>query len=350
MPFTRPALTTLIDGTAAEVESRLPGVLARVRRSLAGVLARVLAGGLWGLYGYAEDLDKQKWPDLADGTYLDWHGARWGVTRKAAQAAIGTVQFAGVNGTALPIGTVVQRADGVRYATVAAGVIAAGVALVAVQAVLEGSAGNGYTATAVTLTSPVAGINSVAITTTALTSGSDLEGDEAYRGRILLRVRKVPQGGAAHDYEGWALEVPGVTRVWVYPLEGGDGKVTVRFVRDDDPTFIPDAAEVIAVQTYIDALRPVTAVVTVAAPTAQTINYTIHLEPDTADTRAAVTEELQNLTRGTDNRPGGTIYLSHQREAISAAPGENNHVLVAPVADTVLAAGAMAVQGAITWT
>lgn len=350
MPFTRPDLPTLINQTADQLEARLPGVLARVRRSLAGVFARVLAGGLWGLQGYAEWLDRQKWPDLCEAEYLDWHGARWDVTRKAAQQAAGTVRFTGVNGTAVSAGTTVQRADGVQYVTQAAGVVAAGEVLLDVQAVVAGAAGNALVNTGVSLTSPIAGINTVATASTALAGGSDVEGDEAYRARILLRIRQVPHGGAKHDYEAWALEVSGVTRAWVYPLEGGDGTVTVRFVRDGDPTFIPDAAEVLAVQSYIDALRPVTAAVTVAAPVAQAINFTIHLMPDTADIRAAVAEELAGLVAGDDNAPGATILLTHIREAISSAPGENDHLLVAPVADVVLPAGAMATLGVITWT
>ena len=351
MPLLRPTLTALIDATASEVETRLPGILARVRRSLAGVFARVVAGGLWGLYGYAEDLDRQKWPDLCDGAYLDWHGGRWGVTRKPANAAGGTVRFTGVNGTNIPAGAVVQRADGVQYATTAPGAIAAGEALIAVQAVVPGSAGNALINTGLTLTNPIAGVNAVATASTALSLGSDLEGDESYRARILLRVRQVPHAGAKHDYEAWALEVPGVTRAWVYPLEGGDGTVTVRFVRDDDVSIIPDPGEVTAVQAYINARRPVTALVTVVAPAAQAINYTIHLvDNDIADIRAAIAEELDNLTRGTDNMPGGTILISHIREAISTAVGETDHVLIAPLANIVLPANTMATQGVITWT
>lgn len=351
MPFLRPTLTNLIDATATEVETRLPGILARVRRSLAGVFARVVAGGLWGLYGYAEDLDRQKWPDLCDTLYLDWHGGRWGVTRKPAQAASGTVRFTGVNGTDVPAGTVVQRADGVQYATTALGTIAAGEALIAVEAALAGSAGNALVNTAVTLTTPVAGINAVASSSTALANGSDLEADEAYRARILLRVRQVPHAGAKHDYVAWALEVPGVTRAWCYPLEGGDGTVTVRFVRDKDASIIPDAAEVAAVQAYIDARRPVTANFTAVAPAAQAIDYTIHLVGnDTPEIRAAIDEELDNLTRGTDNIPGGTILISHIREAISTAVGETDHVLIAPLVDQAMPANTMATHGVITWT
>jgi uncharacterized phage protein gp47/JayE len=48
--------------------------------------------------------------------------------------------------------------------------------------------------------------------------------------------------------------------------------------------------------------------------------------------------------------PGGTILLSHIQEAISTAVGENDHVLIAPVANVVLPANTMATHGVITWT
>lgn len=350
MPFSRPTLSALLDQTASEFESRLPGVLARVRRSLAGVIARVLAGGLWGLYGYQEWLDRQKWPDLCEAEYLDWHGARWGVTRKAAQAAIGTVVLTGTNGTVVPAATVLQRADGVQYTTTTEGTIASGELVADVTAVAAGQSGNAQTGLELTLTSPIAGVDSIATASTAMTAGSELEGDDAYRARVLLRVREIPHSGAAHDYVAWALEVAGVTRAWVYPLEDGPGTVTVRFVRDDDASIIPDAPEVAAVQAYIDARRPLTADVTVVAPAAQAINFTVHLVPDTADTRAAVEEELTDLLRRADeNEPAGTVLISHLREAISTAVGETDHVLIAPVADVALPANTVAVPGTFTW-
>jgi uncharacterized phage protein gp47/JayE len=156
-------------------------------------------------------------------------------------------------------------------------------------------------------------------------------------------------GGARSDYEAWALQVAGVTRAWVYPLENGPGTVVVRFVRDNDTSLIPDSAEVAAVQAYIDDLRPVTANVTVEAPTASPLNMTIQLTPNTAAVRAAVTAELTDVLQR-EAAPGGTILLSHLREAISVAAGEVNNVLTTPTADVTHAAGEMPVLGTITWS
>jgi uncharacterized phage protein gp47/JayE len=243
MPFERDTLPTLIDRGAAEFESRLPGVLARVRNSVIGVLNRVVAGAISTLQKYVEYLSNQWWPDVCDEAFLPNHGARWGVPRLAAAQATGNVQFAGVNGSAIPTGTLVQRTDGVQYTTTADGVIAVGFATVPVEAVLAGEAGNAVIGTAVSLAAPVPGINAAATAAIALSGGADTEGVEAWRARILARISEPPQGGADFDYVQWALEVPGVTRAWCSPQEQGPGTVVVRFVRDaTTPTSFPTPA------------------------------------------------------------------------------------------------------------
>lgn len=348
MPMQRPTLGELIDSGAAEIESRLPGVLARVRRSLVGVINRVLAGGLSALYQYAEWLNKQAWPDLAESEYLDGHGLRWGVDRTPAVAATGTARLTGTDGTVVPLGTTLRRADGVLYATTAEGAIAGGQALVAVQCATLGQAGNASINTALSLASPLPGVSSAATAYTALAGGADIEDDAGYRARILARIRKPPQGGRMDDYLAWALAVPGVTRAWVYPGEQGAGTVVVRFVRDDDASLIPDAGEVAAVQAAIDELRPVTAAVYVVAPVAVAINFTIQLSPNTSAVRGAVEAELRDLIVR-EAEPGGTLLLSHLREAVSSAAGETDHVMTVPAANVVYATGQIATMGVITW-
>lgn len=348
MPLERDSLSVLIDKGAAEFESRQPGVLARVRNSLVGVINRVVAGGLDTLYKYAERLNDQMWPDKADAEHLPAHGARWGRSRKEAAAATGTVQFTGVNGSSIDVGTIVLRSDAVQYQTTVAGIIAAGVATIAVEAVEAGQVGNAIIGTALTLSTPIPGVNAVATAQTALSGGSDIEGIEAWRARILARVRRAPQGGSLDDYVDWALEVPGVTRAWPYPGEQGAGTIVLRFVRDDDASIIPDAGEVTAVQDYIDAKRPVTAGFYVVAPIPTPQNFSIQLTPDTPATRAAVEAELKALYRN-EAKPGGTMLITHQREAISIAAGETDHVLTVPAANQAHTTGQMPMLGVITW-
>lgn len=182
-----------------------------------------------------------------------------------------------------------------------------------------------------------------------LSAGTDEETDDRLRARVLERIQQPPHGGAAHDYVTWAKEVAGVTRAWVYPEQLGLGTVQVIFVMDDkEGTIIPDSTEVETVQDYIDAACPVTADVTVTAPVADAIDFTINISPNTSIVQQAIQAELEDFFKR-EAEPGGTLYLSRIREAISTAAGEFAHVLVTPSANIVSSFGDLPVLGNITF-
>nr|BDD45839.1 tail protein [Gammaproteobacteria bacterium] len=351
MPYIRPSLQDLIDRANADIESRLPGSQPRLRRSVLGVIGRVLAGAHHGLYGFINFLANQVLPDTAETEWLERHASIWGLSRKAASKAGGNVGLTGTNGSVVPSGTELQTADGVQYVSTAEATIAAGVASVAIEATAGGVDGNQAASVTLSFVSPVAGVDATAtVDGGALTGGADAETDDDLRARVISRIQQPPHGGADFDYTTWALEVAGVTRAWVYPQELGIGTVTVRFMMDDTyADGIPLAADVTDVQNYIDALRPVTADLTVVAPTSVPLNFTISgLSPSTTAIKAAIEDELKDLiTR--EAEPGGTILISHIREAISIAAGEVDHVLDSPVADVTHTTGQIATFGAITW-
>jgi len=344
--YSRPTLSEIVTRTRADLVSRLSAddIL---RRADADVYARVLSGLAHGLYGYVDYLANQIIYDTAEAEFLARWASIWGVTRKPASTATGSVTFAVSSGAVIPSGTLLQALDGVQYQTTADATVTVPTATASVAALVAAAAGNRTTGQTLTLTSPIVGVQSSA-TAGALTGGADLESDDDLRARLIDRIQQPPHGGDAHDYVTWALEVPGVTRAWCFPLELGEGTVTVRFVRDDDASLIPDAGEVAAVQAYIDALRPVTAAVTVVAPTAVPLAFSIAVAPNTAAVKAAVQAELSDLI-ARESKPGGTIYLSHIRAAISAAVGEDNYTMSAPSADVTNTAGNMTTLGTITW-
>ncbi|CUI71891.1 baseplate J/gp47 family protein [Achromobacter xylosoxidans] len=349
MPVPRPTLPKLIEQLSSEMESRLPGILPRARRSLAGVLVRVFSGGLDALYKFLERVFKQAWPDQCDEDELPTHGARWGVLQKTAAPATGLLLIGGENGASLMAGSVFQRADGVQF-TVDVGVTIVGSsATVAVTADEVGQAGNTAVGVQFTLASPVVGINSTAVASTEISGGAEVERPELFRARILERIRRPPHGGDNDDYVAWAKEVPGVTRAWCTPNGMGAGTVVVRFVRDDDEDPIPDAGEIEAVRAHIEAHRPVTAELFVPLSVAKPVAYVISdLQPDTAEIRAAIVAELKDM-HVRDAIPGGTLLVSHMREAISIAAGENDHVLVSPAGNVTCLPGELATFGGVTW-
>lgn len=351
MPFARPSLTEIIDRVIADISSRIVGVDSAVlRRSLLGILGRASAGSAHLLYGYIDWVARQAIPDTAEAEYLERWARIWGITRNAATFATGSVTFTGTNGTLIPDGTVVQRQDGVQYITQGDATIASGTATASVLAAEAGASGDLPAGTSVFLLSPIAGVQSTAtVAAGGISGGTDVESDQRLLARLLQRIQNPPQGGSEADYVQWALEVPGVTRVWVSPLEMGAGTVTVRFVTDDDPDgIIPDAPKVAEVQAHINEKRPVTATPYVVAPVGDPLNMTIKLLPNTTAVQAAVQAELEDLiTR--DAAPGQPILISRLREAVSIAAGEENNQIVTPTADVTHATGHMAVLGTITW-
>jgi uncharacterized phage protein gp47/JayE len=350
MSFLRPTLEALAQRVQNDFVRHLALKTPILRRSMVGVLSRVVAGAVHGLHGHLVWASKQMFPDVSDVDFLERQAAMYGIGRKAAAFAAGPIRFTGTNGTAIPLGTVIQRADGQQYRTTAAGSISSGTATIQAVAVTAGAAGNAAANDAVALVSPITGVATAALVGTGgLTNGADAESTESLRARVLSRLREPPLGGAEGDYVNWALAVPGITRAWVYPLELGPGTVTVRVVNDDAVSIIPNSTKIDEVAAYIEERRPVTASVTVVAPVAVDLDFTIELTPDTTAVRAAVEAELRDLLRR-DAAPGGPILLSRIREAVSVAAGESDNSVTAPSANVTHTTGQIAVMGEITWT
>lgn len=356
MAFERPTLQEIIERQQADVESRLLGTTPRLRRSVLFALVRALAGAVHGVYGYVAYLARALHPGTTTAEYLEnWAGV-WGVTRLAATPASGTVTFAGITGAVIPAGTLIQRADGVQYTTDAEGVISSGVADVAVTASTAGQETNADAGAGLSLVSPVADVASAPLVADGgLVGGADEESDESLRERWHARVRQRAEGGTVEDYEAWAREVAGVTRAWAFRRWLGLGTVGVFFVRDDDASPIPDAAEVQAVRDYIVPRIPGDmddSNLYVLAPVAHTVDIVVSLSPNTSAVQAAVTAELEDLFRRKaaveDGEGSGVVLLSQIREAISLAEGEEDHAIDL-VADIAPARGEIAVLGTLTF-
>ena len=321
MPFARPTLPELIDRVTTDISGRVTGVQSAVlRRSLLGILARSEAGAVHMLYGFLEWAARQAIIDTAEKEYLERWAAIWKIFRKAPDYSTGSALLTGTVGSPLPAGTILQRQDGVQYRVLTDGEFIDTSLQPTIVAVEAGAAGDAPAGTPLFLLSPVPGVQSTGAAATALDGGLDVETDAQLLSRLLKRIRKPPHGGAESDYELWALEVAGVTRAWVYPLQMGVGTVTVLFVCDGDEDIIPDAAKVAEVQAYINERAPVTAEVFVAAPISDPLNMAIKLSPNTAAVQAAVIAEVADLI-ARDSKPGSSILISRLREAVSIAAG-----------------------------
>lgn len=356
MPFARPTLAALVTRVTSDLRGRLEILGPLLRRALATVLGTVWGGTVHELYGYLDWLAKQLFATSSEAAALLVEALMYGITLNPATFASGTATATGTNGTAIPMGTILRLDSVTSYRVTVGQVIAGGTATLPITAVLAGKAANVPATTQLTFQTPIAGVNSTAAVGADITNGADQEDIEALRIRLLERKRKPPTGGSDQDYVKWAKLVTGVTRVWVYRHENGLGTVVVRFVRDGDgvgAAIIPSGGEVTAVQASLDANRPITDEPTAVAPTTLAQPFTIHIVPDNADTRAAVTAELTDLlARGRPGDAGGTVMLllSAVRTAVGTAAGVTDYSVTVPAADVTPALGELPIMpGAITW-
>jgi uncharacterized phage protein gp47/JayE len=349
MSFNRPTLSELIERGRADIESRLPGADTRLRHSLLDVLSRTHAGAASGLYGYVDFVARQIPFDTAEDEILARWASIWGVQRKAAVSSTGMLRFTGTNGSAIPAAVQLTRVDGGVYRTTAAGVIAGGEAIIAVESIDGGPGADMAEDGTLTLSSAVAGVNAVAtVQAPGLTGGAAEENDADLLARFLQRVRQPPEGGSRSDYERWALELPEVTRAWVYPAWMGIGTVGITFVLDDREDIFPGSADLLEMEVHLDVRKPVTAELVVFAPVPRPVDMIIRLTPNTGPVQDAVLAELDDMF-ARDSEPGGTLRLSRIREAISLAQGETFHDLELPSTDPVSGPGEMLTLGEVTF-
>lgn len=354
MPYNRPTLEGAVENVRGDFATRFPGADTRTRRSPIDVFARVIGYTHHTIYGFVAWLAKQLMADTAETDWLVRHGNIFGVTRKPSAYATGVLNVAGTAGAQIPAGAMWQRTDGTQYLTDAAVTIGIdGTAEVVVTAMLPSVGGNAVAATPVNIVSPVAGVVSQAVVSSlGMSGGADDESDDDLRARVLARIQWPPHGGSRDDYEAWALSIPGVTRAWTFPLANGPGSVIVRFMMDDTYSDgIPQSGDVATVQAYIDLpeIRPVQSTVTVAAPIAVPVSFTITVYPDTPAVRQAIENELRDLIRR-EAVPAGTLLISHIREAVSVAAGEYDHSMTAPTTNQVVTSAQINTFGMITWS
>lgn len=344
MPFDTPTLPTLIGRTQADLDGDA------LRQSDAQVLSRAVSGLSYGLYGYLDWIAAQILPDSADEETLERQAVlRLRVPRKPAVPAAGDASFTAAAGALLDAGVLLQANDGRQYQVIEPVTAVAGSNTAQLRALAAGSLGNADAGLRLQLVSPVLGVASeFRVHAPGLTGGSDREDIESLRERVIRSYRVIPHGGAPADYETWALEVAGVTRAWSRRNYLGPGTVAVFVMRDGGLDPQPGPAELAAVQAHIEAQRPVTADLYVLAPVAVPIFYQLHVSPDTAAVRAAVESQLRDLHQR-EAAPGSGLLISRIRAAISAAAGEQDHVLYSPVANLEAAPGELLTFGGVAW-
>lgn len=377
MPYARPTLTDLRTLVAQDIAAELPGADALLRFSCLNILGDAQAALAFLHYGYLDWIAQQAVPFTATEEFLEGWAAVKDVFRKPATQATGIVTFSGAPGSVVPLGTVIVRGDGTQFTSTAAVTVGSG-GTAAVPAVANadptgqtGAFGSTILGTTMTLSSSVVGVQSNGAVTTAFTGGADLETDDALRARMLEVYQNPPQGGAQSDYVTWALQIPSVTRAWALRNGFGVGTVVVYVMLDiseavyggfpqgtngvaaSEPRGTAATGDQLLVANGVYPLQPVTALVTVVAPVAQPINFTIQ-GIGTAQRTAAQAAIAQVFTNegipfNAAGTSGGSVILAHIWSAIAAVTGVNDFVIQSPTADIATALGSLPTVGTVTW-
>lgn len=235
-----------------------------------------------------EQMYKAAFAETSWGEYLTMIAAEFGVDRKIASKATGTVTVTGTG----------MVSKGSRFSTSAGNVFVTtkeadikGSGDIPVEASLDGADGNVAAGTIVNIPISIPGILSVT-NAKATTGGYDEESDEDLLKRYYIAVRTPATSGNKWHYYNWAMSVKGVGDCRVRPLWNGPGTVKVLIVDSNHQT----AADTLikAVADYIETVRPIGATVTVTSPTpfAITVSAAIKGTLDAEECRKAINSRL----------------------------------------------------------
>jgi len=320
--FTTPTLAEIIARISGDLNSYLSGVDAFVPGSDEWVIAQVMGGANYSLYGYQGAILRETFVQTASEANLEAIGGQWGVVRNQATSSTLTVDVTASAALTLPISTLLTDVNGLEFWTDAALVFAGlGTSGVNVTCRSTGADTTLEECAVLTFSSPILNVTPEAPVTAVVAEGSDIEGLEAYRARILSRIQFNPQGGAVIDYNTWVLEVDGVERVWTDQptigyartvFDGTPSAATVQAYVDDD-TRAPVGCTFIAVKGTAYGVA-VTCSVTLEDP------YTI------TEVRASIAAEIESLCHE-EGGPGITVANSKIRTAIGNAAGVDSYIL-----------------------
>ncbi|MBN9232779.1 baseplate J/gp47 family protein [Terribium terrae] len=359
------ALETLILAVRPNIDPIALSRAVRSPRGMFAILGRAVAMEMRGIHDHIAWWSRQYFPDTAEDEFADRHASIWGVEKRLATFAVGSVLVEGVAGTPLPADLEFAASDGVTVKSTAVTAIGAGGTVsIPVVALVRGPAGNIAAGIRLRTAAPFPEISRATVGAAGLAGGSPEETARELSAATINRIRQPPHGGAGFDYPEWLREAFDVRAVAVVTDWIGRGSVGV-VVAMKDGLFgkAPTAGEQTAMLAHLGApgsstgVRPVTANVVVVPAVTHSLPITVRTRPDTVAIRAAVSEAYQRFVatigdaEDTQNAGpiGARIEPSRISEALSAAAGEYAHDLLVPAAPFTLARDHYPVPGEITF-
>jgi len=366
MPFPIPTPEELTRRQEAYMEAALiayveknnlnvsPQAISRAVRSPVGVLSAIIRNNALTLYENHLHLrwwGDQYFPDTAENEYLERHASIWGIFRRPATKAVGYAVFSGTTGTVIPAEFEMTTPSGEIVMTQEAETIDdTATVMIAVMAQNAGIEANTAPDSILKSVSVLSGLEHIVLDKEGLNGGTLVETDTSLRERVIEKIRQPAHGGASFDYPVWIQNSFPAAKVAVVSSWTGLGSVGV-IVAMGSKTIprIPTEAELQAMQTYINTVKPVTAEVYVRPVILTEQPLEIELSPDTSTVRRSVSSAVSTFF-ARESEIGGILYYSRLSEAISSATGEYSHRLIKPAQNMTLPRQELAVPGDITWS
>ena len=304
------------------------------------------------IYIYNNYVQRQCFPQTAEGEFLDRHAQMRGLSRNPAAKAVGTVRFftgeAAETDIAIPSGTVCMTAAEVYFVTTQSAVIPAGnlYADAAAQAEKAGAGGNVEAGAVAYMSAAPVGVSSCR-NMAAFTGGADAEDDEALRLRVVSSFKRLPNGANKAYYEKEALAVPGVGAVSVIPKNRGAGTVDIILASEEGT---PSTELIAAVSGKLNASREICVDIQVSAPEAVIVNVAAAVDVEDgyafSEVKTAVEAALSAYFNG--KLLGKNVTLAKLGNIIFGVEGVRNYAVSAPEADVAVTESQLPVMDAIT--
>lgn len=227
--ITIPTLAELKNDIISDLEAQYSITIPLFGKNWLRTLAYVQAGKLWLTYKYMALVQKNILPDTADSEFNGGTLERFGrikLGRNPFPATQGqyTIQLTGTPGTVIPASTTFKSDDDSLNAgylfILDTSFTLNGTDIVTVRALTSGLESQISISDTMTVTSPIAGLDSIATVLTESTTPQSAETLSDYREKIIQSYRLEAQGGAGADYRLWSADVQGVKQVYPYASSG----------------------------------------------------------------------------------------------------------------------------------
>lgn len=311
-----------------------------------------VAAQIHSLYIQSEWVRDQCFPQTAQGEYLDRHAMLRGISRHAAARAQGVIRFsieqAAQVDLTIAAGTVCMTPAQVRFETTQTVTLQAQSLSVdaPAQAVECGTDGNASAGSIRAMAVAPVGISSCT-NPEAFSGGSEQEGDDGLRARVLETYYRLSNGANAAYYQKEALKFDEVGAAVVVGQSRGVGTVDVVVSSEQG---VPSDELLSKIQNHFEQRREIAVDVQVLAPQTTAVSIAVQIQckagADASAVAARVQTSIQSWFDG--KRLGKNVLLAQLGALVFSVDGVVNYKITTPSADIAVSSTVLPVLSQVT--